>query len=368
MTSTDRTGLLYDIARVLAQNGVDIYGARVATLGERAEDIFTVDGEKLAQERRFGCGWSANCCPRSDPPLPKTTTMFIGIDLGTSSVKAVLIDDGERLLATESRPLAISRPRPGWSEQAPDDWWQATVAAIDALAAARPAEVAATRGIGLSGQMHGAVLLDRGDRVLRPAILWNDGRSQRSARRSRPRVPRLPRDHRQPGDAGLHRAEAAVGPRARARRVRGASRRVLLPKDWLRLQLTGERRADMSDASGTLWLDVAQRDWSDEHAGRLRPRRARRCRALCEGSAAAGHAAAGAGRALAACAPAWSSRGAPATTPPAPSASGRRAGQGFLSLGTSGVFFAATDGFRPDPEQAVHAFCHALPAPGTRCR
>ncbi len=286
--------------------------------------------------------------------------MFIGIDLGTSSVKAVLIDDGERLLATESRPLAISRPRPGWSEQAPDDWWQATVAAIDALAAARPAEVAATRGIGLSGQMHGAVLLDRDDRPLRPAILWNDGRS---ATQCAAFEAAFPASRAVTGNLAMpgFTAPKLLWVREHEPDVFAALATVLLPKAFVRLKLTGERREEMSDASGTLWLDVAQRRWSDEALAASGLDRSQ-VPALSEGNAAAG-------MVLPALASRW--RMPPSVVVAggagdnAASAIGLGAvapGSAFLSLGTSGVFWLTTDGFRPDPEHAVHAFCHAVPA------
>ena len=101
--------------------------------------------------------------------------MYLGIDIGTSSVKTVLVDDAQRILATASSALGISRPQPQWSEQDPEDWWQATLATIDTIRRDHADELSAVRGIGLSGQMHGATLLDRDDRVLRPAMLWNDG-------------------------------------------------------------------------------------------------------------------------------------------------------------------------------------------------
>ena len=115
--------------------------------------------------------------------------MFLGIDLGTSEVKALLLD-GQGLIAGSARaPLEVSRPRPGWSEQAPEAWWQATLAAVDDLAAAHPSALSGVRGLGLSGQMHGATLLDAADRPLRPAILWNDGRAERECEELVARVP-----------------------------------------------------------------------------------------------------------------------------------------------------------------------------------
>ncbi len=103
--------------------------------------------------------------------------MFIGIDIGTTSVKSVLVDEAGRLVASSTKSLAVSRPQPGWSEQDPRDWWQAVVTTLDQLKAEHGPAMAAVTGIGLSGQQHGATLIDADDRVLRPAILWNDGRA-----------------------------------------------------------------------------------------------------------------------------------------------------------------------------------------------
>jgi xylulokinase len=117
--------------------------------------------------------------------------MYVGIDLGTSGIKAVLVDDAETVRASHTEPLGIARPHPGWSEQMPEDWWQATLRALDAMAATYPREMAEVRGIGLSGQMHGAVLLDASGNPLRPAILWNDTRSERECQELEDAFPAL---------------------------------------------------------------------------------------------------------------------------------------------------------------------------------
>ena len=184
--------------------------------------------------------------------------MFLGIDVGTSGVKVVAMDEMGAVAAQALAPLVSHRPHPLWSEQDPEDWWHATTQAVSAL----PASLRrAVRGIGLSGQMHGAVLLDAADRVLRPAILWNDGRSGGQCRELERREPRnraITGNLPMPGFTApkllwVQQHEPTIFARTAA---------VLLPKDYLRLKLTGEKITDMSDASGTLWLDVEQRAWS----------------------------------------------------------------------------------------------------------
>ena len=174
--------------------------------------------------------------------------MYLGIDLGTSGVKATLIDAGQRVLGSETAPLTVSRPHPNWSEQDPADWIAATEAALSALA--RGQDLSGLRGIGLSGQMHGAVTLDAGGAVLRPAILWNDTRAhaEAAAMDALPDVRRLSGNIVFPGFTApklvwMARHEPALFDRVAC---------VLLPKDYLRLWLTGERVSEMS----------GDKDWS----------------------------------------------------------------------------------------------------------
>jgi len=188
--------------------------------------------------------------------------VFLGLDLGTSSVKALLVDGEQRVLASATRGLGIARPAPGHSEQNPEAWWDALLAAVDALRRERPRELAALRGIGLSGQMHGAVLLDRAGAVLRPAILWNDTRATAECRELEQAFPQsraVTGNIAMPGFT----APKLLWVRRHEPAIFGQIAHVLLPKAWLRYRLTGERIEDMSDASGTLWLDVGARDWSD---------------------------------------------------------------------------------------------------------
>jgi xylulokinase len=281
--------------------------------------------------------------------------MYIGLDLGTSGLKGILIDERQRVLAEASAPLTVSRPADGWSEQSPADWIAAAEEVLEALSAKG---LGGVRGIGLSGQMHGATLLDAADEVLRPCILWNDTRSHEEAAEldADPMFRRITGNIVFPGFTApklmwVRRHEPALWDRVA---------KVLLPKDYLRLWLTGEHVAEMSDAAGTSWLDTAARDWSDDLLAATGLSRANMPR-LVEGSAISGT-----------LRPSLASRwGLPAGVAVAGgggdnAASGVgvgvvRAGEAFVSLGTSGVLFAANDGYQPAPETAVHTFCHALP-------
>ncbi|EYR80581.1 xylulokinase [Shinella sp. 838] len=285
--------------------------------------------------------------------------MYLGIDLGTSSVKAMLIDAEQTVVGSaSSKEVKTARPQAGWSEQDPADWIRATEEAIAGLRAAHPAAFAAVRGIGLSGHMHGATLLDAEDKVLRPCIMWNDTRSHREAAAldADPRFRRITGNIVFPGFT----APKLAWVKNNEPDVFAKIRWVLLPKDFLRVWLTGEHMSEMSDSAGTSWLDTGGRKWSGEllaatgleerHmpalvegtdvAGILRPELAARW-GLDTGVVVAG----GAGdNAASAC-----------------GMGTVREGAAFVSLGTSGVLFAANASYLPNPESAVHAFCHALP-------
>src|SRR5437762_4017983 len=187
--------------------------------------------------------------------------VYLGMDIGTSGVKAVLADEAGAIVATASRELALTHPAPLWSEQDPDAWVDATTGAVDDLAAAHPRETAQVRGIGLSGQMHGATLLGEDGRPLRPAILWNDGRSQAECERLERRCPSL---HAISGNLAMpgFTAPKLLWVARHEPEIFERVAKVLLPKAYVRYRLTGEMVEDMSDAAGTLWLDVGQRRWS----------------------------------------------------------------------------------------------------------
>ncbi|ASJ74394.1 xylulokinase [Granulosicoccus antarcticus] len=283
--------------------------------------------------------------------------MFLGIDLGTSSVKSVLMDAEQQILASHSAALDVSRPQDGWSEQNPSDWISAIEQTLDALRQSHPKELSAVRGIGLSGHMHGATLLDDQDQVIRPCMLWNDTRSQAQAQRlDTPQFRQIGGNILFPGFTAPKVAWVAEHEADNFARLA----KVLLPKDYVRLWLTGEHVGDMSDAAGTGWLNVAKRCWSDEllQATGLSQQHMPR---LVEGTQVSGQlrtalatrygmlnsvvVAGGAGdNAASAC-----GMGTVAD------------GDAFISLGTSGVLFAANDSYQPNAQSAVHAFCHALP-------
>lgn len=270
---------------------------------------------------------------------------------------AVRTADGE-LLAEAAAGYELQRPRPGWTEQRPEDWWDATRRVLSEVVGGLPEQVA---GLGLAGQMHGSVLLDSADDVIRPALLWNDQRTSRQARDIAERVgqQRLVEITGNPALTGFQapkvRWVAEEEPDAYARVAH-----VLLPKDYVRLRLSGERATDASDASGTLLLDVRARDWSQEILDALQippewlPR-------VCEGTQATGGVLAEVASEL----------GLEAGLPVAAGGGDNAAaavGMGIVreglvssSIGTSGVVFAHRDAFTPDPSLRVHACCHAFP-------
>jgi xylulokinase len=285
--------------------------------------------------------------------------MYLGIDLGTSGVKLLLLDTQHKVHASVDAPLTLQRPHPNWSEQHPADWWLALEHAVAQLRATAPRAWQQVRAIGLSGQMHGAVVLNDKAEVLRPAILWNDGRSEAQCVELERRVPtsrQITGNLAMPGFT----APKLLWLQAHEPALFAQIKQVLLPKDWLRLQLTGEAVSEMSDASGTLWLDVGQRRWSDTMLAACGLDASHMPR-LVEGSAPSG-------MLLATLADAWGlpphvviAGGGGDNAASAVGIGAVNAGQGFVSLGTSGVVFLVSDTYRPAPELAVHAFAHALP-------
>ncbi len=286
--------------------------------------------------------------------------MFLGIDIGTTSVKSVLIDERQGMVGTASAAVAVSRPHPGWSEQDPADWWKATTATLDELAAAHKAAMAKVAGIGLSGQMHGATLLDGADTVLRPAILWNDGRSAAEClelEAACPTARQIAGNIAMPGFT----APKLLWVRKHEPAIFAQVRKVLLPKDYVRLLLTGDYVSEMSDAAGTYWLDVARRDWSDALLTATGLTRAHMPR-LVEGSAVSGTLKADLARRWGMTKPPVVAGGGGDNAASACGIGAVKPGAAFVSLGTSGVLFVSNEKFAPNTAGAVHAFCHAVPA------
>ncbi|OPY94547.1 xylulokinase [Bradyrhizobium sacchari] len=285
--------------------------------------------------------------------------MYLGIDLGTSAVKTVLVDDAQRVIASESRLLATASPKPGSYEQDPAQWIEATFATLDALKASHADALAAVEGIGLSGQMHGATLLDASGNPLRPCILWNDGRSAAECRILEQRWPALRAATGNKAMAGFT-APKLLWIARHEPEIFAATKLVLLPKAYLRLVLSGEAIEDVSDASGSLWLDAARRDWSDaalaatglsrEHVPRL-----------VEGSAPATTLRSELARRWGMARPPVIAGGAGDNPAGAIGIGAIQPGTAFISLGTSGALLAPTSTIAANPDRVVHTFCHAVP-------
>jgi xylulokinase len=272
---------------------------------------------------------------------------LVGIDVGTSSVKALAIDPDGTVVARSEAEVPLSTPRPGWSEQNPDDWWRATEHVLSELESlAGPPD-----GIGLSGQMHGLVALDDANQPLRPAILWNDQRTAAECAEIEERIG-LDRLIELTGNRALpgFTAPKLLWMRRQEPELYDRIARIALPKDYVRLRLCGEHATDVSDASGMLLLDVAARRWSEEVLDALELDRTWLPLVL-ESPIVSG----------------TTPRGVPVAAGGGDQASGAVgvgvAGPGPLSvvLGTSGVVFAALAAFAADPQARVHAFCHAVP-------
>ncbi|MBX8782458.1 xylulokinase [Ochrobactrum sp. GRS2] len=283
---------------------------------------------------------------------------YLGLDLGTSGLKALLIDEEQKIIASAHAELHVSRPHQSWSEQQPQDWIKAAEAAITRLKAEHGTALQNVRGIGLSGQMHGAVLLDEQDNVLRPAILWNDTRSHTQAAQldADPQFRALTGNIVFPGFT----APKLLWVKDNEPEIFARIKKILLPKDYLRLWLTGEHVSEMSDASGTSWLDVAQRKWSTDLLAATELDESQMPR-LVEGTDVSGTLRAELCQQWGMASGAVVAGGAGDNAASACGIGTVKAGQAFASLGTSGVLFAANDSFLPRPDSAVHAFCHALP-------
>jgi xylulokinase len=272
-------------------------------------------------------------------------TALVGLDVGTTGAKAVAISPDGAIVAKAEEEYPLSTPRPGWSEQDPAHWWAASERALAAVGA-RDASA-----IGLTGQMHGLVLLDGAGSVLRPAILWNDQRTAAECDEIEDRLG-LTRLVELTGNRALtgFTAPKLLWVRKNEPDVYARVAHLLLPKDYVRLRLTGERAIDVADASGTLLFDVAGRRWSDEVVAALdvppewlppaleSPSVSGETRDGVPVAAGAGDQAAG-----------------------AVGVGVERPGAVSVVLGTSGVVFAALPEYRPDAEARVHTFCHAIP-------
>ncbi len=284
--------------------------------------------------------------------------MFLGLDLGTSGLKAILVDETGAITATASATYENPHPQVGWSEQDPADWVTACETVFDVLQAEAPAGLAALKGIGLSGHMHGATLIDADDAVLRPCILWNDTRAAEEAAwmDGQPDMRSITGNIVFPGFT----APKLLWVEKNEPEVFANVAKVLLPKDYLRLWLTGEAIGDMSDCAGTSWLDVGARDWSDQALETGHMRRDQ-MPDLVEGSAPGGEMRQTLRDRWGITGPVVVAGSAGDNAAAACGAGCFAEGQGFVSLGTSGVLLAAKESYAPDAGSAVHTFCHAVP-------
>lgn len=318
--------------------------------------------------------------------------MFLGLDLGTSGLKGILLDERERVIGHASATLSVQRPRPGWAEQDPASWIEAAQAVFADLRESAPKALSQVQAIGLSGQMHGATLLNHQGKVLRPCLLWNDTRAQAQA-------DRLTNQSLFPSRSGNQVFAGFTAPKVQWVQenepdIFAHTAKILLPKDYLRFWLTGEFVSDPSDASGTAWLNPQNRQWDSDllAATNLGPDH---MPALVEGTAVSGQvradlaaklglssdrpiyvAGGGGDNAATAAGLGLTGDGIFASKASEEKIFGsedlrgkalkeqtfRGETSGFLSLGTSGVVMVPSLRHVPDPDRAVHAFCHALPA------
>lgn len=287
---------------------------------------------------------------------PMVNLMYIGIDLGTSGIKTILMSQAGEIVASASRGLKVDRPKLLWSEQNPADWWVALQQTLDELAEHN--SLADVRSIGITGQMHGATLLDKDNNIIRPCILWNDGRSAAEC----VELEQLVADSRQiTGNIMMPGFTAPKLLWIKKHEPQNFSKisKVLLPKDYLRFLLSGDYASDMSDAAGMLWLDVAKRDWNDALLAATGLSRLHMPE-LYEGNQITGVL-------LPELARRWGMGSVPIVAGGGDNAAGAvgvgiiQPGQAMLSLGTSGVYFVVSDGMVANPEAALHSYCHALP-------
>jgi len=281
----------------------------------------------------------------------------LGIDLGTSGCKTVVVDREGVILAAATAEYPLSTPQPLWSEQDPAHWWRGLVESVRAALTKAPGVI--IEGIGIGGQMHGATLLDAAGEVVRPAILWNDGRCQAECELLHQKVPRLIKETGNRALVGFT-APKLLWVQRHEPKLWKRVRTVLLPKDYLRFRLTGDKVAEMSDGAGMLLMDVAKRRWSKAMLAACRIDESFLGR-LIEGSEIGGTVTAAAAAEL----------GIPAGVPVVGGAGDQAAGavgagcvtpgMTTIALGTSGVVFTTTKGYSPEKQGRLHTFCHALP-------
>lgn len=284
--------------------------------------------------------------------------LFIGLDVGTSSTKGILADGNGQVLARHSCDYPLLTPQPGWTEQHPQDWWAAACQVLKTLTARAKAPIQA---LGLTGQMHGAVFLDAQGQVIRPAILWNDQRTAQACQQIETAVgpQNLRRITGNPALTGFQ-APKIIWLREHEPHNYARLAHVLLPKDYIRYRLSGTLATDVSDAAGTLLLDLDKRDWSDEVLTALDIPRAWLPQVL-ESPQVSAHVDETRAKATGLQADIPIVAGAGDNAAAAIGSGVTQTGSAFVSIGTSGVIFAHSDTATPDASGELHCFCHAVP-------
>ena len=286
--------------------------------------------------------------------------MFIGIDLGTSSIKTILIDENQKTIGVASSPIELLNPKSGFYEQIPDSWIKATFKCFEKLRREFPKEYRATKSIGISGQMHGATLIDRNNLFLRPCILWNDTRSTSQCIEMEKKYPLL---REKTGNVAMpgFTAPKILWVKDNEPDIFNRIYKILLPKDYLRFKLTGSYFTEMSDASGTLWLDVKNRQWSEDLLN-LSGLTIAQMPKLVEGNEPTDTLSLKIKNDLGFEKNVIVAGGAGDQPAGALGSGVVESRQSMISLGTSGVYFSPTSEYSSNTNQAVHSFCHCLPA------
>ena len=285
--------------------------------------------------------------------------MFIGIDLGASSIKTILIDENQKTIAQSSTELKLSNPRNGYYEQNPDDWFKATLICLHNLKRKNSKKFSSTKAIGISGQMHGATLLDNYGKVLRPCILWNDTRSSKECTIMEKKYPLLRKETGNIAMPGFT-APKILWIKKNEPNIFKKINKILLPKDYLRFRLTNAFFTDMSDASGTLWLNVRKRIWSEKLLN-ISGLNISNMPSLVEGSEPTEYLSLKIKNEFGFDNNVIVAGGAGDQAAGAFGASVIKNNQSMISLGTSGVYFAPSSKFFSNTNQGVHSFCHCLP-------
>ncbi len=285
--------------------------------------------------------------------------MYIGIDLGTSGVKTILIDENQKTICSHTESIKIQNPYPGYFEQDPEDWYFATIKSLNKIKESKKKEFSSVKSIGISGQMHGSTLIDNNHKVIRPCILWNDTRSVEQCIQMEKKYKNLREESgniAMPGFTSPKILWIKENEYENFKRIN----KILLPKDYLRLKLSGDYFTDMSDASGTLWLDVKNRNWS-ENLLNLTYLSKNNMPDLAEGSDATSKIKRELSKKLGFENEVIIAGGAGDQAAGAVGSGVINSSESVISLGTSGVYFSPTDKFISNTNQAVHSFCHCIP-------